>query len=115
MLNECWRLVSSGILSAKDVDIVMKEGLAPRYVFMGPLETAHLNADGFKEYCGRYGQGIYDVSMTMGEVPLMTEESCKEIDRQLQVMVPMDKLPERRNWRDENLAELAAFKNKLGL
>lgn len=95
--------------------MVMKEGLAPRYVFMGPLETAHLNAEGFADYCKRYGQGIYDVSQTMTEIPKMTDSSCKEIDRQLQIMVPNDKLPERRGWRDENLAELAVFKQKLGL
>lgn len=115
ILNETWRLVTDGILSVEDADIVMKEGLAPRYVFLGPLETAHLNADGFKDYCKRYGQVINDVSQDMGGIPLMTEDSCQEIDRQLQDMVPNDKLPERRNWRDENLAELATFKEKLGL
>jgi L-gulonate 3-dehydrogenase len=93
----------------------MKEGLAPRYVFMGPLETAHLNAEGFQDYCVRYGQGIYDVSLTQTKIPKMTAESCVEIDRQLKEMVPNDELPSRRNWRDENLAELASFKEKLGL
>lgn len=115
ILNETWRLVTSGVLSVEDADIVMKEGLAPRYIFMGPLETAHLNADGFKDYCKRYGGVIHDVSMTMGDIPLMSETSCEELDRQLEVMVPKDKLPERRNWRDESLAELATFKQKLGL
>lgn len=94
---------------------MMKEGLAPRYVFMGPLETAHLNAEGFKDYCQRYGQGIYDVSTTMTEIPKMTAESAVNIDKQLQEMVPNDKLPERRSWRDEKLAELASFKKDLGL
>lgn len=115
ILNETWNLVVSGVLTAEDADMVMKEGLAPRYVFLGPLETAHLNADGFKDYCKRYGKGIHDVSLTMTNIPEMTETSSVEIDRQLQGMVPYDKLPERRNWRDENLAELAAFKKRLGL
>jgi len=30
----------------KDVDTVMSEGLGMRYAFLGPLETAHLNAEG---------------------------------------------------------------------
>jgi len=115
ILNETWRLVTEGILSVEDADVVMKEGLAPRYVFMGPLETAQLNAEGFVDYCKRYGQAIYDVSLTMTEIPKMTAESCKEIDRQLQALGADEKLPERRNWRDENLAELAVFKEKLGL
>lgn len=33
-------------MSVEDVDKVMSEGLGRRYAFMGPLETAYLNADG---------------------------------------------------------------------
>ena len=35
-----------GILSSEDIDKVMKDGMGPRYAFIGPLETMHLNADG---------------------------------------------------------------------
>lgn len=45
-MNECWHLVDEGILNVKDVDTVMSEGLGMRYAFLGPLETAHLNAEG---------------------------------------------------------------------
>lgn len=45
-MNECWHLVNDGILNVKDVDTVMSEGLGMRYAFLGPLETAHLNAEG---------------------------------------------------------------------
>ena len=38
--------MSDGVLNAEDMDTVMKAGLGPRYAFMGPLETAHLNAEG---------------------------------------------------------------------
>jgi L-gulonate 3-dehydrogenase len=33
-------------MNVKDVDTVMVQGLGPRYTFIGPLEVAHLNADG---------------------------------------------------------------------
>ena len=39
-------VIQDGLLSAMDIDKVMKDGLGPRYVFMGPLETMHLNANG---------------------------------------------------------------------
>jgi len=115
ILNECWNLVSEGVLSAADVDTVMKDGLAPRYNFLGPLETAHLNAEGFKDYCKRYGNGIVKVSKSLGGIPDWTPESAEEIDRQLQEAVPNSKLPERRQWRDTKLAELASFKKDVGL
>lgn len=46
ILNEAWRLVQDGILSAKDIDKVMSEGLGMRYAFIGQFEAAHLNAEG---------------------------------------------------------------------
>ncbi|KAF4527942.1 hypothetical protein B566_EDAN012835 [Ephemera danica] len=46
ILNETWRLVEDKVLDVKDIDIVMSEGLGMRYAFLGPLETAHLNAEG---------------------------------------------------------------------
>jgi len=46
ILNEAWRLVADGVLSAKDVDAVMSEGLGMRYAFLGAFEAAHLNAEG---------------------------------------------------------------------
>jgi len=115
ILNEMWRLVNEGYLSVEDADTVMTEGLAPRYCFIGPLETAQLNAEGFVDYCERYGEAIHDVSMTQTEIPQMTPESSKEIDRQLQEKVKNKDLPQRRQWRDENLAQLATFKKNLGI
>jgi hypothetical protein len=49
ILNEVWRLVADGILNVTDIDNVMSEGLGMRYAFLGPLETAHLNAEGTTE------------------------------------------------------------------
>lgn len=115
ILNEMWRLVNGGYLSVADADTVMTEGLAPRYCFIGPLETAQLNAEGFKDYCDRYGQAIYNVSLTQTEIPKMTIEGSEEIDRQLQELVPDSALPDRRQWRDENLAQLALFKKNQGI
>lgn len=46
ILNECKNLVDSGVLKAEDVDTIMKDGLGMRYAWIGPLETAVLNANG---------------------------------------------------------------------
>jgi L-gulonate 3-dehydrogenase len=115
ILNEMWRLVNGGYVTVEDADTVMTEGLAPRYCFIGPLETAQLNAEGFVDYCERYGEAIHDVSLTQTEIPRMTPEGSKEIDRQLQEKVKNGELPQRRQWRDENLAQLATFKKNLGI
>ena len=35
-----------GVVSPEDCDTIMSQGLGMRYAFMGPFETAHLNAEG---------------------------------------------------------------------
>merc|ERR1712062_763444 len=69
LLNECWRLVRDGVVSAQDLDVVMKDGMGMRYAFMGPMETIHLNAEGTQNYCDRYGETIYNVSSDLGPIP----------------------------------------------
>ena len=41
--------MEEGLISVKDVDTVMWAGLGMRYAFLGPLEVAHLNAEGRKD------------------------------------------------------------------
>lgn len=65
ILNEVWRLVTSGVLNVRDIDSVMSDGLAMRYAFLGPLQTVHLNAEGFLSFCERYSKVIYDVSFAI--------------------------------------------------
>merc|ERR1712113_41348 len=62
LLNECFRLVLDDVVSADDLDVVMRDGLGLRYAFMGPMETIHLNALGLKKYCETYGETISNVS-----------------------------------------------------
>lgn len=39
------------VISVKDIDLVMSEGLGMRYAFIGPIETMHLNAPNGKYSC----------------------------------------------------------------
>lgn len=113
ILNETWRLVADGILSVKDIDSVMSDGLGMRYAFLGPLETAHLNAEGMLSYCERYSKTIYAVSQTMGATPKMEGPVAQQVAKELEEMVPLDKLPERRAWRDACLTKLAQLKKNI--
>ncbi|XP_038210766.1 lambda-crystallin homolog [Zerene cesonia] len=114
ILNEAWRLVSDGIVNVEDIDKVISEGLGMRYAFLGSLETAHLNAEGMKSYIERYGETIYNVSKTSGEIPRMTQStSANDICEQLNKLVPIEKLPERRAWRDACLTRLSILKKEM--
>ncbi|XP_023332864.1 lambda-crystallin [Eurytemora carolleeae] len=120
LLNECWRLIRDGIVSPQDLDVVMKDGMGMRYALMGPMETIHLNADGTQNYCDRYGETIFNVSSDSGPVPTGWKQES-EADRAevaalhaaLCETVPLEKLYERRVWRDKGLAALGKLKRDL--
>jgi len=113
ILNETWRLINDGILDVKDIDSVMSDGLGMRYAFLGPWETAHLNAEGMTNYFERYSKSIYDVSVSMGPVPRMEGDTASRIAKECEAMVPLDKLAERRLYRDNCLTQLSILKSKL--
>ncbi|KAJ2938804.1 hypothetical protein O0L34_g18426 [Tuta absoluta] len=114
ILNEVWRLVADGVVDVKDIDKVMSEGLGMRYAFLGALETAHLNAEGMKKYIESYGDTIHHVSTTMGPIPRMTQSpAAATICDQLNKMVPLDKLQDRRAWRDACLTRLSILKKEM--
>ena len=114
LLTESWRLIEDDAISVEDLDTIMKDGLGMRYAFMGPMETINLNAEGVESYCDRYGQMIYDVTNSFGPVPKMGGETAKNISKELEKRIPLEKLDERRKWRDVRLAALAKLKKELG-
>ncbi|MED6243576.1 Crystallin, lambda 1, partial [Ataeniobius toweri] len=69
-----------GVISVKDIDLVMSEGLGMRYAFIGPMETMHLNApEGLEDYMRRYGEGITRVLNSFGPVPDFFGEPAKGV------------------------------------
>jgi len=113
ILSECYRLIDDNVITVEDVDTVMSDGLGMRYAFMGPWETGHLNALGMKEYFEKYAQGVYDVCMDSGPVPKMEGKTADLIAEVMTQKIPIEKLPERRKWRDERLIALSQLKKKL--
>uniref|UniRef100_A0A1I8PEA2 3-hydroxyacyl-CoA dehydrogenase NAD binding domain-containing protein n=1 Tax=Stomoxys calcitrans TaxID=35570 RepID=A0A1I8PEA2_STOCA len=111
ILNEIWHLVDKDILTVADIDAVMTQGLGLRYALLGPLETAHLNADGIADYVQRFGDEIHKVSETYDPIPRMESGSTLDkIAQQCEEMVPKPELSARRKERDEFLIKLGALK-----
>ncbi|XP_062583587.1 lambda-crystallin-like [Saccostrea cucullata] len=114
-INECWNMYQSGLLSAEDIDKVCYDGLGPRYAFIGPLQTMHLNADGIVDYCKRYADGAYNVQKeTFKPIPVQYDvETAEKIQAEYNASIPLDKIPDKRKWRDTRLANLAKMKKQL--
>jgi len=114
IINECWSMYKDGLLSAEDIDKVMTDGLGPRYAFIGPLETMHLNADGIVDYCQRYAQGAYNVCTTLTPPPVMYDvPTATNVLQEMSKTIPLSEIGDRRKWRDDRLAALAQLKHSL--
>ena len=114
ILNEVAAQIKEGIIGVEDVDQVMCCGLGMRYAFMGPYETAHLNAAGMKEYFEKYQKGMAHVLNDMK--PNVFEqggEFLQEISEYWHEKIPVDKLQARRTWRDDRLTALSQLKKKM--
>ncbi|KAI3356055.1 hypothetical protein L3Q82_017321, partial [Scortum barcoo] len=115
IIAESWRLVQDGIISVKDIDLVMSEGLGMRYAFIGPMETMHLNApEGLEDYMKRYGEGIKRVLNSFGPVPDFTGKGAKSIVNEMCELIPNDRqhLSARMERRDQLLMGLAKLKKE---
>ncbi|XP_072542140.1 lambda-crystallin homolog isoform X1 [Salminus brasiliensis] len=113
IIAECWRLVKDGVISVKDIDLVMSEGLGMRYAFIGPFETMHLNApEGLEDYLKRYREGMKRVLSSFGPVPEFDGEAATRINKEICELIPNDQehLSARRERRDQLLMGLAKLK-----
>ncbi|XP_001630887.2 lambda-crystallin [Nematostella vectensis] len=110
LIAEAWRLVEEGICSPEDVDTTMTEGLGLRYSLIGPFETMHLNADGIRDYCQRYGDNIHHIVKNSTTPSPLTGATLDTVEEDLCQTMPLDKLSDRRALRDRRLAALAVFR-----
>lgn len=66
-----------------------------------------------KKYCEHYANGIYNVSKSFGPVLKFEGETAENITEQLNAICPLDKLQERRAWRDTALTKLSILKKEM--
>ncbi|KAL3837476.1 hypothetical protein ACJMK2_022830 [Sinanodonta woodiana] len=110
---ECFKLLRDDVIEAGDLDQVMPQGLGMRYAFIGQLETNYLNANGIKDFCERYSKDIYTLQESFGPPIALEGELIDKVQEQMEKAIPLDKLEERRKWRDDRLSALARLKIQL--
>ncbi len=111
VLNEAFRLIANGYVSAEDLDRTMKEGLALRWSFMGPVETIDLNAPGgVADYMARYGETIRRVGRDIARSGDWPDAVAVQMDAERRSAVPRDRLDAEQAWRDRRLMALAVHK-----
>lgn len=111
VLNEAFRLIAEDYVSAEDLDKTIKDGLALRWSFMGPIETIDLNApQGVADYLERYGPTIRRVGESQSAARPWPDDIGTQLDAERRAAVPKEKLGDATAWRDRRMMALAAHK-----
>ncbi|WP_374332444.1 3-hydroxyacyl-CoA dehydrogenase [Aestuariivirga sp.] len=111
VLNEAFRLIAEDYVMAEDLDKTIKDGLALRWSFMGPIETIDLNApNGIADYLERYGPTIRRVGDSQAAAKPWPDGIGAKLDAERRAVVPKEKLGEATAWRDWRMMALAAHK-----
>lgn len=111
VLDEAFALVEQGIASPEDIDIAMRDGLARRWVFMGPFETIDLNAPGgVADFMDRYGPAYERIGSQRPSRPSWTGRLRAQL---IAASAGRDR-QDRASWRDACLAKLAGLIEETG-
>ena len=71
----------------------------------------HQNLVGMEDFCQRYGDKILQQQVESGGPVALEGDILHKIQKEIEKRIPMDKIDERRKWRDDRLTEI--FKLKL--
>lgn len=114
VVREAVHMVASGLASVEDVDTVIRDGLALRWVILGNFGTNHTNADGgIREYYTRYGHVYQAIQADLDPAPApFSPELIEEIGRQVDDATDGAGVTRLSNWRDETILKLRAFKDQ---
>src|SRR5690606_22326051 len=111
LLAESFRLVEEGVVSPQDLDETIRNGLGPRWAFMGPIETIELRAPGgIPEYCDRYSPFFRRLAGDQPKASVWDEDKTAEVAAAWGPTPGPDGHAAKTRWRDQQLAALAAHK-----
>lgn len=113
LLEEAFRLVADGYCTAEDIDRGLKDGLALRWSFIGPFETADLNAPGgVRDYALRYQQIYERLFASMQRRVDWTGPVIEQVEAERRATLPAEGLADRQRWRDRRLMALLRHKRQ---
>ena len=111
LLTEAFRLAGEGIVSPRDLDKTIKDGLGLRWSFMGPFETIELNAPGgIADYCSRYGGFYRRLTADPAQPEVWDEGNIARVLAAWGKTPGAETLATTAAWRDSRLAALRAHK-----
>jgi 3-hydroxyacyl-CoA dehydrogenase len=108
MLREAYCLVRDGVISAGELDDVVRFGLGLRWSVVGPFETVDLNTrGGIAAHAERMGPSYARMGKERGQDDPWTPALVAEVERDRRALLPLEKWEDRIAWRDASVLLMA--------
>ncbi len=113
MLREAYCLVRDGVISASDLDRIVRDGLGLRWSVVGPFETADLNVrGGLPAHAARMGEAYARMGAERGQHDPWTPDLVERVAAERRAALPFERWEERVRWRDSALATALAARQR---
>lgn len=114
VLNEAMALIADGVIDAEGIDVCMRQSLALRWAFLGPFETADLNAiDGFAGYAQRLQPTWEALGRDLSTGRPWDAVAVRHVTETRRAALPLVDLPDRQIWRDRMILQLRRLAGSL--
>lgn len=108
LLNEAWWLYEEGYASVEEIDRTVRDGLSPRWSFMGPFQTIDLNAPGgLVDYAERLAPLYYAIAQSRSNPTPWQSEAIRQAGEEIEAFKQRFDRPDPQGWRN---AILRSFK-----
>ncbi|MCH9840151.1 MAG: 3-hydroxyacyl-CoA dehydrogenase [Actinomycetia bacterium] len=108
LLREAYSLVADGVLSAPDVDTLVREGLALRWAVTGPFVTSHLNVPGgLRAHAARMGASYYQMALDRENTQPWSPELVDQVASEIEMEHPLTNWEHDVQDRDDGIMLIA--------
>jgi carnitine 3-dehydrogenase len=112
LLREALSLVKNGVVTIKDIDMAISDGIGLRFGLMGIFQIVNLTcAGGLEMYLRQYGGFLQHVWSDFEDLREITPDLIEKVSIGMRDESGDKSTNEYIRWRDENLLELMKIRN----
>lgn len=112
LLREAYALVRDGVVTAAEIDELVRDGLGLRWSVVGPFETFDLNTrGGIAVHAERMLPAYRRMGEERGEtIPAWTPETIATVVAERRAALPLEQWNARVSWRDRQMMALVSHR-----
>jgi 3-hydroxyacyl-CoA dehydrogenase len=116
LLREAYCLVRDNVISANEIDDLIRHGLGLRWSVIGPFETADLNTrGGIESHAKKMGPAYASMGAERGQNDPWSDELVSKVAAERRERMPLADWDNRVAWRDRTLMQLLQQRRRIGL